>query len=89
MLQRGGTQRYYQRPRLKPSIRDAFIIIKTLILILLLVAGYSFLSLNSAIDRNIKNTLNNWASMASVLIEQFGKTQKFAGETELNEISLS
>ena len=85
MLQRGGTQRYYQRPRLKPSIKDAFIVIKESILILLLVAGYSPLSLCGAIDRNIKNTLNNWASMASVLIQQFGKTQKVCGRNRIEQ----
>ena len=67
-LQRGGTQRYYQRPRLKPSIRDAFIVIKESIIILLLVAGYSFLSLNGAINRNSKTSLKYWASMVSVLM---------------------
>ena len=56
-LQRGGTQRYYQRPRLKPSIKDAFIVIKESILKLLLVAGYSPLSLGGAINRNIKTSL--------------------------------
>ena len=67
-LQRGGTQRYYQRPRLKQSIRDAVLVIIELILILLLVAGYSLLSLRGAMDRNSKNTLNYWASMTSVLM---------------------
>ena len=59
MLQRGGTQRLYQRPRLKPSIKAAFIVIKESILILLLIAGYSPLWLGGAIDRNTNNTLNN------------------------------
>ena len=79
MLQRGSIQRYYQRPRLKPSIRHAFIVIKESILILLLVAGYSPLSLGGAIDRNIKTTLNNWASMASVLIQRFGTMRRVCG----------
>ena len=80
-LQRHGKKRYDQRPRLKPSIRDAFIVIKESILILLLIAGYSPFSLAGAIDRNIKNTLNNWASMASVLIRQFGTTLRVCGRT--------
>ena len=67
-LKPGGTQRYYQRPRLKPSTRYAFVVIKKLILILLLVAGYSALSPNNAINRNSKTTVSYWASIASVLM---------------------
>ena len=37
---RGGTQHNYQRHRLKPSTREAFLIIIELILLLPLVAGY-------------------------------------------------
>ena len=57
-LQRGGTQRYYQRPCLKPSTKHAFSVIKELIPILLLVAGHSPLSPGGAISRNSKFTLN-------------------------------
>ena len=67
-LQHGGTQRYYQRPRLKPSIIDAFIVIKKSILILLLVAGYSPILLGGAINRNSKTSLRYWASIASALM---------------------
>ena len=68
MLQRGGTQRYFQPPRLKPLTKDAFSVIKELILILLLVAGYSPLLPSGAINRNSKFTLNYWAYMTSVLM---------------------
>ena len=57
-LQCGGTQRNYQRARLKLSTRDAFLVIKLLILILLFVTGYSPLSPFIAINCNRKNTLN-------------------------------
>ena len=67
-FQRGGTQRYYQRPRLKPSTRDAFLVIIKLILLLPLIAGYSLLSLGGSINRNSKFTLNYRAYMASVLM---------------------
>ena len=67
-LQRHGKERYYQRSRLKPSIRDAFIVIKVSILILLLIAGYSPLSLGGPINRNSKTSLRYGASMASVVM---------------------
>ena len=67
-LQRCGTQRYYQRARLKPFTNNAFSVITKLILIFSLVAGYSSLSLGSAINRISKTTLNYWASMTSVLM---------------------
>ena len=67
-LQRGGTKRYYQRPRLKPSTRDAFLVIIKLILLIPLVSGYSLLSPCSEMDRNCKNTSNFWALMASILM---------------------
>ena len=67
-FQRGGTQRYYQRPRLKPTTRDAVLVIIKLILLLPLLAGYSHLLPCGAMDRNSKNTLNYWASMASVVM---------------------
>ena len=56
--QRNGTQRYYQRPRLKPWTRDAVLVIIKLILLLPLVAGYLPLAPCGAMDRNSKNTLN-------------------------------
>ena len=67
-LQRNGTQRYYQRSRLKSSTRAALLVIKELILIFLLVASYSLFLFNGAINRNSKITINYWASMASVLM---------------------
>ena len=39
--QRGGAQRYDLRPRLKPSKKDAFLVIVVLILLLPLAAGLS------------------------------------------------
>ena len=66
-FQRGGTQRYYQRPRLKPSTRNAVLVIIKLIVLLPLVAYYSLLSPCGAINRNSKTTINYWASMATEL----------------------
>ena len=67
-LQRGGTQRYYKQPSLKPSTRKAFLVIIKLILLLPLVAGYSHLPPCGAMDRNSNNILNYLASLASVLM---------------------
>ena len=65
--QRGGAQHYDLRPRPKPSIRDAFMVIVVLILLLPLAAGSSHMSPLVGVARNSKNTINYWASMESVL----------------------
>ena len=66
ITQRGGAQRYNLRPRPKPSIRDAFLIIVALIMLLPLVAGSSPISPLIGLARNSKNTLNYDASIRSV-----------------------
>ena len=53
--QRGGAQRYDLRPRLKPSTRDAFLIIVALIMLLSLAACFLPMSPLVGVARNSKN----------------------------------